>query len=474
MQQPKANINSIDNLDQFIERLRIKNQLALINTPVSPILEIAAITDLVCKQTAGGKALLFNHPIGSECRLATNLFGSQQRVELAFEIPAIALLTERLTALLEKLSNMQLAKLDRQISELPQFYKYAPLMKENKQLISMSSPDLYAFPFLQSWPDDGLASNRPRYITLPQVFTAMPDGSSPNCGMYRCQIHASKELAICWQPSSGAAKHLEAFRKSGKAMPVAVALGGAPTALFSAMFQLPGDLDEMTFAGFLRNNPINLSACETVPLSAPTGCEMVIEGYLDPAETVLEGPFGNHTGFYSPAAPASLVRVTAIRHKNNAIIPATVVGKAPMEDCWMAKAWERLLLAFLKQLAAEIDDIYFPIEWIFHQSAIISLKQPNCRMVREIAKLLWGTVWFQKAKILIFIDAKTELSRAAWQGINLVDYRFDMIHDETGYRLAVDATGSRTVRNRLVADKAVSEVVKQRWFEYGIEDSSTF
>lgn len=335
----------------------------------------------------------------------------------------------------------------------------------------MEPPDLAAFPFLQSWPGDGAADGHPRYITLPQVITADPDGSNPNCGLYRAQVRGGRELALRWKPGSGAARHLEKFRGLGKPMPVAVVLGGPPAALFSAMLPLPGDLDEMTFAGFLRNAPIPMAACRTVPLQAPAMAEVVIEGFVDPAETVMEGPFGNHTGCYSPTGPAALLRVTGISHRPGAVIPATVVGPPPMEDCWMAKAWERLLLAFLKRLVPAVVDIHFPLEWVFHQSAMISLDKPNPAMVREIAAALWDTAWFSAARLIIFVAADAapaDEREIAWRCINLTDFTDDIFRDSSGRRMALDATGGRRPRRSLHTDPTMELQVLQRWQAYGI------
>jgi 4-hydroxy-3-polyprenylbenzoate decarboxylase len=241
--------------------------------------------------------------------------------------------------------------------------------------------------------------------------------------------------------------------------------------LISAMLPLPGDLDEMTFAGFLRGAGIGMSACRTVPLQVPGMAEVVIEGFVHPAETVLEGPFGNHTGSYSPAGPAALLRVTSISNRPEAVIPATVVGPPPMEDCWMAKAWEWLLLAFLKKLVPSVADIHFPLEWVFHQSGVISLEKPNPAMVREIAAALWETPWFSTARLIIFVDADAAPANeheTAWRCINLTDYPDDIFHDNTGRRLALDATGCRLPRQPLQTDPAMERQVLQRWQEYGI------
>jgi 4-hydroxy-3-polyprenylbenzoate decarboxylase len=227
----------------------------------------------------------------------------------------------------------------------------------------------------------------------------------------------------------------------------------------------------MTFAGFLREAPVEMAPCRTVPMRVPATAEVVIEGFVDPAETVQEGPFGNHTGTYSPAGPAALMRVTAISHRPGAIIPATVVGPPPMEDCWMAQAWERLLLAFLKNLIPALTDMHFPLEWVFHQSAVISLEKPRPAMVRETAARLWGTPWFRDARLLVFVAADAVPSHEreiAWRCINLSDYPDDIFHDSSGHRLALDATGCRLRCSTLQADPAVEQQVLQRWPEYGI------
>jgi len=462
----------IHDLRQFISLLEEQGELSRIRVTADPILEIAAITDRVCKNPDGGRALLFEQPTGSDFPVATNLFGSLRRMCLALAVDSLDRLTERMAALLALVPEPDTARLDRQIGALPEFSRYAPVTGHDSGLMAMETPNLDRFPFLQSWPGDGAGEGHPRYLTLPQVFTAAPDGTSPNCGMYRCQVRGARELAVRWSPGSGAGRHFEAYRRRGEPMPVAICLGGTSAALFSAAMPLPGDLDEMTFAGFLRDAPLVLAPCRTVPLLVPAGCEVVIEGYADPLATVVEGPFGNHTGFYAPVAPAPLVRVTAVSHRADAIIPATVVGPPPMEDCRMAGAWERLLLAFVQRLVPAVGDIRFPLEWVFHQSAIISLENPNPGMVREIAGALWRTPWFSAARLLVFVDADAgpmNLARAAWLGINAADAGLDLIRDASGTRMVLDATGSRLPRPSAAMDSAIAEQVTRRWREYGIK-----
>jgi len=465
---------SNSNLQQYISLLEERGEVVRIKAEVDPVQEIAAITDRVCKQSGGGKALLFEKPVGSDFVVATNLFGSIRRVCLALGVENLQQLTERISALLELIPGLSLVGLERQIAGQPGFSGFAPLasIHVDSGLVEMVPPDLTKLPFLQTWPGDGSADGFPRYITLPLVFTASPDGSSPNCGMYRCQLRGPDQLAIRWKTGSGGAAHLQMYRQLGKRMPVAITLGGDPAITFSAMFPLPGSLDEMTFAGFLRDRRLEMSACSTVPLQVPTGSELVLEGYIDPAETVIEGAFGNHTGAYSPAGLAALLRITAIYHRPGAIVPATVVGPPPMEDCWMAKAWEAVLLAFLRSLIPNVHGISFPLEWIFHQSAVISLDNPNPDIVRETAEHLWSMQWFCSARLLIFVDAcqdVSDLSRVAWSSINLTEFGRDLFYDQTGQRLAIDATGAHDLRRRVSVDDEILQRMDLRWKEYGIE-----
>lgn len=461
-------------LQHFIALLEESGELARVSVPADPLLEIAAITDRVCKSPGGGKALLFEAPVRSSFRVATNLFGSQERVRLALGVDRLERLTERLSLLLDRIAAPRLEILDRQIASLPEFSRFAPraAAAHDPLLVTMETPDLAPFPFLKSWPGDGSADGHPRYITLGQIFTRHGESGRQNCGMYGAQLRGARELALRWRPGSGAARHLESHRRRGRPMPVAIALGGPAAATFSALFPLPGELDELTFAGFLRSTPLATVSCRSVPLRVPAGCELVIEGYVQPGETVREGPFGNHTGCYSAATEAPLMRITAISHRPGAIVPATVVGPPPMEDCWMARAWERLLLAFLRRLIPGVADLRFPPEWIFHQSGVISLDNPSPAMVRETAARLWATPWFAASRLLIFVDAGAEppaLGTAAWAAINHCDFDADTFRDDTGRRLALDATGSSGPLMPIRPDGRIAQRVTERWKEYGLK-----
>ena len=466
-------LQTTEDLSAFIARLDAAGELCRVHAVVDPLLEIAAITDYVCKRPGGGTALLFEQPAGAHFRVATNLFGSTGRLCRALGITALDELTRRLEHLLDLLPVGDFGSLAPGLEQLPEFKRFTPhtCNEPDADLQQMMPPDLTRIPFLQNWLEDGSSEGFPRYLTLPQVYTVDPEGGAANCGMYRVQLRGCRSAAIQWKPGSGGARHAEQYRRAGTKMPVAIVLGGAPAALFSALLPLPGALDELTFAGFLGGAPVTTVPCRTVPLRVPRGAELVIEGYVDPAVLVTEGPFGNHTGSYSAAAPAPLLEVTAIDHRPGAIVPATIVGPPPMEDCWMAQVWERLLLAFLRKLLPDIVDIHFPPAWVFHQSAIISLEKPGPAMVRNCAGELWRLPWFAAARILVFIDAGTGPAtpqHAAWRTINLTDLTHDMFSDPETGRLAVDGTGCRHPRTKPGRGDDMASHLTSRWKEYRI------
>lgn len=459
-------------LQQYIALLEANRELRRICVAVDPQQEIAVVTDRICKQPGGGQGLLFEQPIGSCFPVATNLFGSSRRICLALGVDHLERITERFFALLEQIEQPLFETLDQQIAGLADFACFAPTCSAlpGDDHLLMDPPDLTKLPFLQTWPGDGSFAGYPRYITLPQVFSADPAGAV-NCGMYRAQVRGADQLAIRCGTGSGAAAHLEAYRRIGARMPLAIALGGAPAMTFSAMLPLPGVLDEITFAGWLAGSAVEMTSCFTIGLQVPARAEFVIEGYLDPFETVEEGPFGNHTGFYTPAGTAALMRVTAISHRRDAVLPATVVGPPPMEDCWMGKLWERILVAFLRRLVPGITDVCLPLEWIFQQSAIISLARPTSAMVRETADRLWQMGWFSNARLLVFVDGSVDLTSAsavAWRFINETNLAADCFFDSSGVRMAIDATATDPERQRIAWSDDLNALVSRRWHEYGL------
>ncbi len=461
----------LSSLQDFIERLDHQHELHQVSVAVATRLEIAAITRRISSYPKGGPALLFQQPDQYPFPVVTNLYGSQSRMRLALGLDSLEDLTTSFDALLQTLPVQGVTGLGALLASHPDLSCCKRVVVANGPCQEELVPgaDLLQLPFLHNWPEDGRAAGTGRYITLGQVITAAPDGSDPNCGIYRCQIHDPHTLAIRWRQGSGAAQHHQQCIQQGKQMPVAIVLGGPPSLTLTAAWPLPEGLDEVSFAGWLRGASIPTVVCPHGPLQVPAEAELVIEGFAEPDRSLVEGPFGNHTGQYDPAGPTARVTVTRITRRRNPIIPATVVGPPPQEDCWMMLGWERLLAALLARLAPGVRDIRMPPPWVFRGSAVVSLENPSPHMVRKTVQTLWQLPWFRKAHLLIVVDAGIaahDLQQVAWRVVNETDWLDDLIRDEAGGRLAVDAT--RRSVEALLPDAAANRLMTQRWKEYGL------
>ncbi|MEJ2699814.1 MAG: UbiD family decarboxylase, partial [Desulfuromonadales bacterium] len=324
---------------------------------------------------------------------------------------------------------------------------------------------------LRAWPGDG-----GRFLTLPQVFTADPATGRTNCGMYRLQILDGARAAVHFGPGSDGGRHLAAWQAIGKPMPAAIALGGDPALTYAAGAPLPAGVEEAAFAGFLRQKPLDMTRCLTCDLTVPAAAEFVIEGWFEPGETALEGPFGNHTGYYVPAAPAPVFRVAALTHRTGPLYPCTVVGPPPMEDCYLAKATERLFLPLLRVDFPEIRDLNMPLEGIFHGCALLSIRKSAPGQARRLIGALWKGGFLKSSRLLVILDEDVDvqdLSRSFWRTINNVDPGRDVVLE--GRRLGVDATRKLLGEGEgagppepLSRDEATRKLVEGRWPEYGI------
>ncbi|MBI5142155.1 MAG: UbiD family decarboxylase [Nitrospirae bacterium] len=428
----------------FIALLESRGQLHRVAAEVDPALEIAEITDRVSKQPDGGKALLFERVRGSAFPAATNLFGSPQRMRLA------------------------LGGIYEQFHLPPDLREFAPVDVANppcREVVERENPDLAIFPSLKLMPEDGSP-----FITLPLVFTKDPETGAQNCGMYRVQIHDGKAATIRWLPGSGGARHCEKYATRGERMPVAVAVGGPPALIVAACAPLPDEVDEIAFAGFMRGEAVETAKCLTCDLTVPANAELVIEGYVDPGETRLEGPFGNHTGYYSPAAPAPVFHVTCISHRRNAIIPATVVGRPPVEDCHMAEAVGRLMLPFLRREFPEIADLRFIREGIFHGCAALSVNGLSGGFEAFIRRVWSSDGILRRSKLLVVVNTDVDaadISCVTWRVFNNANWKRDVLIDETGGRMAVDATRKPDGRVEARMSEEMRAIVSARWEEYG-------
>lgn len=437
----------------FLARLDAMGELLRVDAEVDPLLEIAEITDRQSKG-ADGKALLFSRVKGSRFPVATNLFGSESRMAAALQVASLGSLTRLMEELLAR----------PEAAPAPVAVRRAPC-----QEVVERDPDLGLYPFLQSWPGDG-----GRFITLPLVFTGDPDSGALNCGMYRVRIFDSKCAGIRWKERSGGHSHYLKYLKAGRSMPVAIALGGDPALTLAACLPLPEPFDELGCAGYLRGEPVQTVTCLTSALRVPAHAELVIEGFVEPGETRWEGGFGNHTGFYDKGEDVPVLRVTCVTHRGDLIYPATVVGPPPMEDCYLAKAAERLLLPFSRRQCPEIVDITLPLEGIFHGCAVVAIRKSAPGQGRRVLESLRGSGWLKMGKLLVVVDATDAaltLPGAFWQALNGARFPHDLVVADGC--LGIDATrkfpeeGGPRELQELRQDPSVSALVERRWREYG-------
>lgn len=478
-------------LHEFIAALEERGMLKRVRAEVDPVLEISEIVDRVSKRR--GPALLFENVKGSEFPIAANLFGSYERMKLALGVDRFESIGESLAELLmpeipssikEKLSS--LAKIKDALSFPPKLVKRAPCQEV---VLEGEEASLEKLPILKTWPLDG-----GRYITLPLVFTKDPATGKRNVGMYRMQVYDARTTGMHWQIHKHGAEHFRRAKEQGQRLEVAVALGADPATIFSAIAPLPEGFDELLFAGFLRKRGVELVKCRTVDLEVPAWAEFVIEGYVDPAEERLEGPFGDHTGYYSMPDYFPVFHVTCITHRRDAIYPATVVGKPPMEDAYFGKAVERIFLPLIKMQLPEIVDINLPVEAVFHNLAIVSIKKRYPGHAKKVMFALWGLGQMMFTKAIVVVDDDVDVHNASevlWAVSSSVDPARDVViipgtptdtldHAPSlpnyGSKLGIDATRKwkeegypREWPPSVEMSEEVKRLVDRRWDEYGIE-----
>lgn len=398
-------------LKHFIDTLEAAGELVRIKEYVDPHLEIAEITDRVSKMPGGGKALLFENT-GYDFPVLINSMGSYRRMCLALGVQELDDVAKEIENLFKMLSKPKESILDK-LSLLPKLGQFASWMpkvisgKGSCQEVVMTNPDLGKLPVLTCWPKDGGP-----FITLPVIHTKDPNNGSRNVGMYRMQVFEKDMTGMHWHKHKVSAKHFSEYKKLNKRMPVAVILGGDPTYTYSATAPLPENVDEYMLAGFLRKKKVELVKCITQPeLEVPADADFVIEGYVEPSEEpVWEGPFGDHTGYYSLADWYPRFHVTAITHRKDAVYPSTIVGIPPQEDAWIGKATERIFLAPIKMtLVPEIIDMEMPVEGVFHNLVIAQIQKDYAGQAQKTMNAMWGAGQMMFNKILAVTDEQCGL-----------------------------------------------------------------
>ena len=400
------------NQQEFIKALEKEGELVRIKTYVDPTLEIAEVTDRISKSGNGGKALLFENT-GYDFPVLMNAYGSEKRMCMALGVKHLNDVAKEIEDLFKLLSSPKENIIDK-LKLLPQLGRFASWMPKVKsgrgecQEVIMTNPDITKLPVITCWPKDGGP-----FVTLPIIHTKDPNTNSRNVGMYRMQVFSEKLTGMHWHKHKVSAKHFNEYKKLNKIMPVAVALGGDPVYAYAATAPLPENVDEYMLAGFLRKKKVELVKCISQPdIEVPADADFIIEGYVDPNdELIWEGPFGDHTGYYSLPDWYPRFHITAITHKKDAVYPATIVGIPPQEDAWLGKATERIFLAPIKMtMVPEIVDMEMPVEGVFHNLVITQIKKEYAGQGQKVMNAMWGAGQMMFNKILVLADEQVSIT----------------------------------------------------------------
>lgn len=475
-------------LQEFINALDKKGELKRIKKEVDPYLEITEITDRVSKSY--GPALLFENVKNSKYPLLINSMGTYERMAMALGVKDIKNIADEIENLI-KLD--QYSSLLGKIKAIP---KLAPLpfifpkkVKNASCQEVIEDADLDTLPILTCWPKDGGP-----FITLPLVITKDPINGTQNMGMYRLQKYDKKTTGMHWHLHKDGKEIYENHKKLGlKRMPVCVALGCDPSLIYAATAPLPKMIDEMVFAGFLRKAPVETVKAITSDINVPACAEFILEGYVEIGELRKEGPFGDHTGYYSLEDMYPVFHVEKITRKKNPVYPATIVGQPPMEDCYIAKATEKIFFPLIKMLIPEITDINLPLEGVFHNCAIVSINKSYPKHAFKVMNSLWGLGQMMYTKMIIVVDATVDvqnLSEVMWKVFNNIDAKRDLMVSEGpldaldhssntpfyGNRLGIDATKKlksegydREWPDDITMSADIKNMVDKRWTEYGFK-----
>ena len=474
-------------LNEFVALLEKRGRLHRVTVPVSRDLEITEITDRVSKASGDANvALLFERVEGSDCPVLINAFGTAERMAWALGVERLDEPGERVAKLLDPRMPGGFTDKLRKLATLIDVAKAAPRRVTQapcQEIVETARPSLAGLPILRCWPADA-----GRFITLPAVFTRDAKTGGRNVGMYRLQVFDDRTLGMHWQIHKGGAEH---HRLASERMPIAIALGGEPAMIYAASAPLPPGLDEVVFAGWLRGAGIELVKCRTVDLEVPANAEIVLEGWVDPGERRVEGPFGDHTGYYSLAREYPVFRLTAVTRRARPIYPTTIVGRPPQEDYWLGKMTERLFLPIIRVMLPEVVDMNMPAEGVFHNLVIVSIRKRYPGHARKVMLALWGMGLMMLAKTIVVVSDHVDvndLSEVAWRATGNIDPRRDLvilegptddldhaaIRHRFGGKLGIDATEKGPMDelgqpwpDEIRMTDEVRALVTRRWKDYG-------
>lgn len=480
-------------LGEFVAHLERRGLLCRVTVPVSRDLEITEITDRVSKgPRERNVALLFERVEGSQMPVLINAFGTEARMAAALGLERLDELGERLARLLDLKMPGTFAEKLRKLGTLIDVVKAGPRRVTSapcQEVVETASPSLAGLPVLRCWPGDA-----GRFITLPGVFTRDPVTGARNVGMYRLQVFDDRTLGVHWQIHKGSAEHERRAQAlpGGRRMEVAIALGGDPAMIYAGSAPLPPGVDEVVFAGWLRGRGVELVRARTVDLEVPARAEIVLEGYVDPAERRVEGPFGDHTGYYSLAREYPVFHLTAVTRRARPIYPATIVGRPPQEDYWLGKTTERLFLPIIRMMLPEVVDMNMPAEGVFHNLVVVSIRKRYPGQARKVMTALWGMGLMALAKTILVVSDHVnvhDLSEVAWRATGNIDPTRDLmvlegpsddldhasVRHRYGGKLGIDATEKGPMDDvgqpwpeEIVMSPEVRALVTRRWKDYGL------
>ena len=398
-----------NHLQEFIADLYKAGEMITITDPVSAEIEISRYTDKESKSPGGGKALYFTNVNDSYFPVVTNIFGSDRRICMALGVGHLDDLGHRMAQYMEIQPPRSLKEALGMIPMVVDATRFFPRRFKGQTppcqevVHTGDGVDLTQIPVLKCWPQDG-----GRFVTLPLVFTKSLITGKRNVGMYRLQIFDRNTTGMHWHIHKDGSHYFNEYRKAGKKMPVAVAIGADPATTYAATAPMPRGMDEMALAGFIRKKPVKMTRCVTIDMEVPAEAEFVLEGYVDPEELRIEGPFGDHTGYYSLADNYPVFHLTAITHRQKPVYSATLVGRPPMEDCYLAKATERLFLPMLRAVFPEITDYWLPWEGVFHNIVIVAVEKDYPGHAQKIMSGLWGQGQMSFCKMIVVVDQNVD------------------------------------------------------------------
>ncbi len=481
-----------DDLKDLLRRLEREGELHRVRVPVDPYLEVAEVVSRV--QREAGPALLFERPTGASMPLVINVFGTERRMAMALGVERLDEHAERIAALLTPEIPHGLGGLREALGKLGELRSAPPKRVRGgapcqHSVLRGEEVDLDLLPGVTAWPQDGGP-----FLNLGLTHTRHPETGARNLGMYRLQQHDRRTVGMHWQIHKDSNAHHAVAERRGERLPVAIAFGVDPAVTYAASAPLPAGIDEYLFAGFLRRERVELVDCLTVPLQVPANAQVVLEGWLEPGIRRPEGPFGDHTGFYTPVEPFPALTVDCMTMASAPVFPSIVVGRPPQEDGPLGKATERIFLPLLRLTIPEIVDYDLPTAGVFHNCAVVSIDKRFPKHAQKVMHAIWGAGLMSLTKLIVVVDADCDVhdyAEVAWRAFGNVDYAHDLLltqgpvdHlDHASYnqfwggKVGIDATAKLPTEGyqraggwpRMIApDPATAQRVTSRWKEYGL------